>query len=120
MAYDEYQADRVRHALARFQTAFQEKKMMGGLIFMVNEKMCIGVDMDKTTGNSRLMARIGKEAYEAALEEKGCREMDFTGKVMRGFVFIDPEGFDTEEELEFWIQKALDYNQYAKKSVKRK
>ncbi len=118
MAYDEYLADRVRNLLNQKQAVFFEKKMMGGLIFMVNEKMCIGVDIDKATGNSRLMARIGKEAYAEALKEKGTREMDFTGTVMRGFVFIDPEGFDLEEDLEFWIDKALAFNVFAKKSRK--
>lgn len=118
MAYDEYLADRVRRILEERQAVFFEKKMMGGLIFMVNEKMCIGVDIDKATGSSRIMARIGKEAYEEALEEKGTRKMDFTGTVMRGFVFIDPEGFDLEEDLEFWVDKSLAYNVFARKSKK--
>ena len=116
MAYDDFLADRVRNRLQEHGTNFFEKKMMGGLIFMVNDKMCVGVDIDKETGESRLMARIGKEAYEAALKEKGSREMDFTGKVMRGFVFVYPDGFDMDDDLDFWIQKALDFNQFAKKS----
>lgn len=116
MAYDEFLADRVRHSLKTQSAVFFEKKMMGGLIFMVDEKMCIGVDIDKKTNESRLMARIGKEAYEAALKEKGTREMDFTGKVMRGFVFIYPDGFDADEDFEFWIGKALAFNKLAKKS----
>jgi hypothetical protein len=60
------------------------------------------------------MARIGKEAYAAALAEKGVREMDFTGKVMRGFVFISPEGFDADDDLDFWVEKALAYNEEVK------
>ena len=99
MAYDEYQADRIRQSLQRRGVDFYEKKMMGGLIFMVDDKMCIGLDQDKKTQTDRLMCRIGKEAYEAALEEIGSREMDFTGKPMRGFIFIDPEGFDAEDDL---------------------
>lgn len=118
MAYDEFLADRVRQVLDERQAVFFEKKMMGGLIFMVDEKMCVGVDIDKATGNSRIMARIGKEAYEEALREKGTREMDFTGTVMRGFLFIDPEGFDLDEDLEFWIDKALAFNVFAKKARK--
>lgn len=116
MAYDEFLADRVRNSLKTRNTQFFEKKMMGGLLFMVNEKMCVGLDIDKETQESRLMARIGKEAYEAALKEKGTREMDFTGKVMRGFVFVYPDGFDLDDDLEFWIDKALDFNKVAKKS----
>lgn len=118
MAYDEFLADGVRRVLNERQAVFFEKKMMGGLIFMVDEKMCVGVDIDKATGNSRIMARIGKEAYEEALREKGTREMDFTGTIMRGFVFIDPEGFDLDEDLEFWIDKALAFNVLAKKTRK--
>lgn len=84
--------------------------MMGGLIFMVNNKMCIGVDMDKKTGQDRLMVRVGKLPYENLLQVKGSRVMDFTGSVMRGFLFIDPEGFDSEEDLDFWVEKALEFN----------
>lgn len=120
MPYDELLADRVRLILERKQANFFEKKMMGGLIYMVNEKMCVGVDLDRESGEPRIMARIGKEAYAAALEEKGATEMDFTGKPMRGFVFIYGEGIDKDEDLEFWVQKALDFNVFAKKSKKRK
>ena len=56
------------------------------------------------------MVRVGKATQKHLLFKKGSREMDFTGKVMRGFLFIDPEGFDTEEDLEFWIEKALYFN----------
>lgn len=120
MAYDEFLADRVRWAFQSKQVPFDEKKMMGGLIFMVDDKMCVGVDMDKKSGEDRLMTRIGEAAYQKALTEEGCREMDFTGKPMKGFVFISPDGFDNEEDLAFWVQKALDYNKDAKPSKKRK
>ena len=116
MAYDEYQAERVDQVLKDRKVPFFQKKMMGGLIFMVNEKMCVGLDIDKETGKDRLMVRIGKEAYAKALEEKGAREMDFTGRVMRGFLFIDPDGWDQQDDLEFWVDKALAYNKDAPKS----
>ena len=83
---------------------------MGGLIFMVNTKMCVGIDIDKSTGLDRLMVRVGKAAYEQLLANPGSREMDFTGKLMRGFLFIDPDGFDHDKDLEFWISKALEFN----------
>jgi len=86
---------------------------------MVNDKMCVGVDKDRSSGEDRLMARIGKEQYETALTKMGCKEMDFTGKPMKGYVFIGPEGFDNDEDLETWIQLALDYNPQAKASKKR-
>lgn len=109
MAYSEYLVERVRNRLPVSQIS-EEKKMMGGLIFMVNGKMCIGVDTEKTTGQDRLMVRVGKLPYESLLKEKGSRLMDFTGSVMRGFLFIDPEGFDAEEDLDFWVEKALEFN----------
>jgi hypothetical protein len=109
MAYSKHQADRIRQRLSRVNLT-DEKKMMGGLIFMVNDKMCVGLDIDKTTGKDRLMVRVGKARHDQLVFRKGSREMDFTGKVMRGFLFIDPDGFDTEEDLDFWIKKALFFN----------
>lgn len=77
---------------------------------MVNDKMCVGLDIDKSTGKDRLMVRVGKASHDELIFKKGSKEMDFTGRVMRGFLFIDPEGFDAEDDLEFWIQKALEFN----------
>lgn len=109
MAYSEYLADRVRQRLESHGTVV-EKKMMGGLIFMVRDKMCIGVDIDKSTGADRLMVRVGKLPYEELLTKESSRKMEFTGKVMRGFLFIDPNGFDAENDLDFWVDKALEFN----------
>lgn len=110
MAYSDYLADRVRRELAKANIT-DEKKMMGGLIFMVNDKMCVGVDINKATGQDRLMVRVGKASHDQLVFKKGSKEMDFTGRVMRGFLFIDPEGFDRDEDLSFWIGKALEFNQ---------
>ena len=110
MAYSEYQADRVRQRLSSVNLT-EEKKMMGGLIFMVNDKMCVGLDIDKNTGKDRLTVRVGKAKHDQLVFKKGSREMDFTGKSMRGFLFIDPEGFDNEDDLDFWIEKALYFNE---------
>ena len=109
MAYSEYLADRVRQNL-RNAGELEEKKMMGGLIFMVDHKMCVGVDIDKSTQLDRLMVRVGKASHDQLIFNKGSKAMDFTGKVMRGFLFISPEGFDTDDDLEFWINKALEFN----------
>ena len=109
MAFSEYQADRIRQRLSGVNIT-AEKKMMGGLIFMVNDKMCVGLDIDKRTGNDRLMVRVGKANHDQLIFKKGSREMNFTGKVMRGFLFIEPEGFDTDNDLDFWIEKALEFN----------
>ena len=77
---------------------------------MVNDKMCVGLDIDKNTGNDRLMVRVGKAKHDQLIFKKGSREMDFTRNVMRGFLFIDPDGFDNEDDLDFWIGKALQFN----------
>lgn len=108
MAYSEYQAERIRLRLEKYP--FAEKKMMGGLIFMVNEAMCLGLDIDKNTNADRLMVRVGKLNYENLLNEKGSKKMDFTGRVMRGFLFVDSSGFDLDGDLDFWIGKALEFN----------
>lgn len=110
MAFNEYQADRIRQRLSQINLT-EEKKMMGGLIFMVNHKMCVGLDIDKTTGKDRLMVRVGKARHDQLVFKKGSREMNFTGKVMRGFLFIEADGFDTESDLDFWIEKAVSFNQ---------
>lgn len=109
MAFDPYQADRIRQRL-KSHGEVVEKKMMGGLIFMVNNKMCLGLDIDKSTGTDRLVVRVGKLPYQDLLGKNGSRVMDFTGTVMRGFLFIDPKGFDAENDLDFWIEKALEFN----------
>lgn len=109
MAYSEHLADRVRSRLPH-SGRVEEKYMMGGLIFMVNGKMCVGVDIDKKNNEDRLMVRVGKLPYEELLSKEGSRPMDFTGRVMRGFLFVDPRGFDSEEDLDFWIDKALEFN----------
>ena len=109
MAYSDHLADRLRARMSKLP-GVEEKRMMGGLVFMVGEKMCLGVDIDKSTGLDRLMVRVGKLPYESLLQRAGSRPMDFTGRVMRGFLFVDPSGFDADEDLDFWISKALEFN----------
>lgn len=113
MAYNEKLANRIREFLSS-KIKVEEKKMMGGLTFMVNDKMCAGITDDD------LMVRINPNTYESALNKKGCREMDFTGRPMRGFVFVSPEGTRTKKDLDYWLKLALDYNKKAKPSSKRK
>ena len=110
MAYSEFLADRVRQRLVSTGDIV-EKKMMGGLILMINGKMCLGIDIDKKTNADRLMVRVGKLPYEALLKRSGSSPMDFTGRVMKGFLFIDPDGFDKDDDLDFWVKKALEFNQ---------
>ena len=107
MAYDEFLADRIRQALHEKKTYYEEKKMMGGLCFMVDDKMCIGVDIDKNTGTSRIMARIGEDKYQQALQKNGCSEFNITGRAMKGFVFVSAEGIDMQKDLEYLTQLCL-------------
>jgi TfoX/Sxy family transcriptional regulator of competence genes len=118
MPYSEHLADRVRQRLDK-SGQLLEKKMMGGLVFMVNDKMCVGVDTDRSTNQDRLMVRVGKAACDDLLDRPGCREMDFTGKPMKGFLFVYPEGFDSEVDLDFWLEKALAFNKEAVPSKKK-
>ena len=104
MAYDENLADRVRKTLHTKLIKFEEKKMMGGLTFMIRNKMCVGIVKEE------LMARIGKENHEKALQIPGCRPMDFTGKPMNGYVFVAPIAVDMDVDLEYWIDLALGFN----------
>ena len=112
MAFDEFLADRIRAVLKEKNITYSEKNMMGGLTFMVDGKMCVGIV------KANLMARIDPDFYEEALSIKGCHEMDFTGRPMRGFVFIEPFGMDMDSDLEYWINKALEYNPKAKSRKK--
>ncbi len=111
--YDQYLADRIRQVFHEKKVSFEEKKMMGGLAFMVNDKMCVGINDDK------LMARIDPSLYEESLSKEGVGEMDFTKRPMKGWVWISPEAIDTDSELAYWIQLALDYNPHAKSSKRK-
>ena len=113
MAYDEQLAARVRGWFGERKVAFEEKRMMGGLCFLVKGKMCVGVEKE------RLMARIDPSGYDAALRRKGCVPMDFTGRPMRGFVFVNPAGLTTIGELNEWLKLALEFNPKAKAAKKK-
>lgn len=120
MAYDSYLAERIERILIDRKVNFYQKAMMGGLVFMVEDKMCIGIVRDKKTKEDRIMARIGEEAQNQYSNRNGCRSMEFTGRPMKGFVFIYPEGYDMEDDLEFWVDLSLAFNPKAKKSKSRK
>lgn len=114
MAYDQFLEERISKILKDKGTFFNARKMMGGLCYMVDDKMCVGIVKD------HLMARVGPEVYESVLSRPGCKPMDFTGRPMKGFVFVGAEGIDLEDDLEYWIQLALDFNPIAKSSKKKK
>lgn len=112
MAYDERLAGRIREELVHLAQV-EEKAMFGGLAFMVNGKMCVGIIKDD------LMCRIAPELEMELLEKKGARQMDFTGKPMKGYVLVDETGMKTKKELGFWVQLCLDFNDRAKASKKK-
>jgi TfoX/Sxy family transcriptional regulator of competence genes len=114
LAYNEELAQRIRQILRKQSLPVEEKKMMGGLTFMVDEKMCVGIIKDD------LMARISPDEYESVLQKKGCRPMDFTGRPMIGYVFVDQDVISSDQQLNSWVQLALDFNPYAKKSKSSK
>jgi len=97
MAYDEALANRIRTAMAD-DPALSEKKMFGGLAFLHRGRMFVGV-----SGN-KLMARVGKDNYPDSLAHEHVREMDFTGKPMQGYVYVEPPGLRSDEQLRFWLR----------------
>lgn len=113
MAYDEKLADRVRELISLTHKNIEEKAMFGGLCFMVNDKMALGVEKE------RLMVRLDPAKYDEVMEKEGCKPMDFTGKVMKGFVFVDVDVLATKKKLDYWVQLALEYNKIAKASKKK-
>lgn len=102
MPYDETLADRVRDALAA-QPGIREQKMFGGLCYLLDGNMAVGVE------SARLMVRVGRDAYEDALAQPHARPMDFTGRPMRGFVWVDAAGIGDDRALRRWIQRGLDF-----------
>ena len=114
MAFDETLANRVRELISEREKKIEEKRMFGGLCFMVNNKMCVGVE------TNRMMVRFDPELTEEVMEKEGASPMDFTSKVMKGYAFVDLSALNTKKKLEYWINIALDYNKIAKASRPKK
>ncbi len=102
MAYDEGLSQRIREVLAD-QPGVVEKKMFGGLAFMINGNMSVGVV------KTDLMVRTGPDNYEHALSLPYARPMDFTGKPLKGFVYVDEKGYESDEGLDQWVQRGVDH-----------
>lgn len=100
MAYDEDLAARARTALGD-RDDLSERKMFGGLALMVGGNMCVGVT------EADLMLRLGEHGAEAALDEPHVRPMDFTGRPLRGFVYVAPEATATQAAVRAWVDLAL-------------
>ncbi|MBL8996498.1 MAG: TfoX/Sxy family protein [Gemmatimonadetes bacterium] len=100
MAYDEALAERVRQALSPRRDV-EEKRMFGGLAFMVASHMAVGVEKE------RLMVRLSPERAEACLEEAHVRPMDFTGRPLKGFVYVEAAGVQTTAGVRKWVARAV-------------
>ena len=102
MAYDEGLAERIRGVLDE-QPGMSEKRMFGGLAFLVKGHMGVGIVQEK------LMVRVGPESYDRVLREQHVRRMDFTGRPMKGFVYIVPSGYETDADLAHWVNLGVGY-----------
>jgi TfoX/Sxy family transcriptional regulator of competence genes len=111
MAYDEHLAKRVRQKFADLPNV-EEKEMMGGLTFMYNNKMCVGIIKNE------LMCRIDPALHNMVIEKTGCRTMDFTKGPMKGFIMVNEIGMKQEDELNYYLELALNFNKKAKASKK--
>lgn len=114
MAYDEFLAERVSRALKDRRIAFKPIKMMGGLTFMVDHKMCVGIIKND------LVARVDPNDMQMALAKPGCELLNFGGRSSKGFILIGGQEIDEDASLTYWIDLALKYNPIAKVSTKKK
>lgn len=115
MQTDNYQLDRLRNQLTARKVSWEEKRMFGGTCFMVDDKMCFGTH--KADG---LMVRVDPEESEALSQRAGVMPMVHNGRVMPGFLFLSAEACDSDQELDFWVNKCLAFNPKAKASKKKK
>lgn len=113
MAYNELLAERIRKRFQKLKNV-EEKAMMGGLCFMYNDKMCVGIFKDQ------LMCRIDPATVPGLLKRKGAQQMDMSGRVMKGYLLIDESGMKKEDDFDFWISQCLEFNKHAKASRKKK
>jgi len=102
MPYDEGLAERIRNVLAD-QHGVVEKKMFGGIAFMIRGHMSVGIVKDA------LMVRVGPDEHASLLRQPHARPMDFTGRPMKGFLFVASPGLESDEELERWIAHGVNY-----------
>ena len=103
MAYDEGLAERVREALGELP-GLVEKKMFGGVGFMVRGNMASGVHKDA------LIVRVGPERYEEEVKRPHTRPFDITGRPMKGWVMVRPEGYESDEDLQNWVEQGVDFS----------
>jgi len=103
MAYDEGLAERVREVLAS-KRGITEKKMFGGLCFLLHGNMLVGV-----SGKGGLLVRFDRADHDRVMKMKHMRPMEFTKKPMQGYAYVDPKGLDSQKELEAWVGRCFEY-----------
>ena len=111
---DHYLLDRIRNYLSSLKVEWSEKRMFGGYCFMVDEKMLLG------TYKGGVMARVDPEELHLFLDRPGAEQMIHGGRAMKGYAFLEGEAYDSETDLQFWIDQCLAFNPRAKSSKKRK
>lgn len=102
MAYDEGLLERLRDVMADIH-GVTEKKMFGGICVLVNGNMCCGIV------NDILMARVGPDQYFQCLELPHAREMDFTGRPLKGMIYVDPAGIAEDKDLKGWVDRCMNF-----------
>lgn len=119
MAFNENTVQRIRDYFQQKEVPFYEKKMFSGVCFMVDDKMCCASRIDKSANEDFLLCRIGDEVYEKALEMHHVIPMEFTGKTMKGYIYVTEDGHKSTKDLSYWLQLCLDFNPLAKSSKKK-
>lgn len=114
MAYDSFLAERIEQTLSRLNVEFEAKKMMGGLCFMVRGKMLCGPIYNKKRELHVLMVRVGEEKALETINSEGVYPMDFTGRPMKGYLFVGLDALDRDEDLENWLKVCLNFNETLK------
>lgn len=112
MAYDEHLAERIRERFEHLSPV-EEKRMMGGLVFMYHDKMCVGIF------RGELMCRVDPDLQSTLVEENGCRSMVFNKRVMNGYILLEEAAIHTKKQFDYWIDLALAFNPRAKSSKKK-
>ena len=120
MAYSEFFAQQIRDSFLVKKISWEEKKMMGGLCYMVDDKMCCGIYVDKKSGEELLMSRVGSAAIEELTEGPDWQPMMMGGRVSKDFILVTPEGYGGQEQLSYWVDLCLAFNPHAKSSKKTK
>src|SRR5688572_4116783 len=114
MAFDESLGRRIAAVLDNAGIGYVEKRMFGGLGFMINDKMCIGVVKDE------LMVRVLDDKFDKVLAMSNVRQMDLTGRPMKGFIFVEPYGIQRKGSLKKFVDLAVEFGKFGKVKTKKK